>query len=157
MGFIKTIGFDADDTLWHNERFFGEAQTALKGLLSEYADDETISKAILEMQRNNVETLGYGIKSFTIAMMQVALDLSKEELDTQSMRSIINIGKEMMTHPVDFIDGVVEVLDNLSESYELVLITKGDLMDQERKVSLSNIDKWIKNIEIVSEKGLRTK
>ena len=77
MGFIKTIGFDADDTLWHNERFFGEAQTALKGLLSEYADDETISKAILEMQRNNVETLGYGIKSFTIAMMQVALDLSK--------------------------------------------------------------------------------
>jgi len=156
MGFIKTIGFDADDTLWHNERFFGEAQIALKDLLSEYADDETISKAILEMQRQNVETLGYGIKSFTIAMMQVALDLSKEELDTQSMRSIINIGKEMMTHPVDFIDGVVEVLDNLSETYELVLITKGDLMDQERKVSLSNIDKWIKNIEIVSEKHSTT-
>ncbi|MDA9369181.1 haloacid dehalogenase, partial [bacterium] len=156
MGFIKTIGFDADDTLWHNERFFGEAQIALKDLLSEYADDETISKAILEMQRQNVETLGYGIKSFTIAMMQVALDLSKEELDTQSMRSIINIGKEMMTHPVDFIDGVVEVLDNLSESYELVLITKGDLMDQERKVSLSNIDKWIKNIEIVTEKHSTT-
>ena len=144
MGFIKTIGFDADDTLWHNERFFGEAQTALKDLLSEYADDETISKAILEMQRKNIETLGYGIKSFTIAMMQVALDLSKEKLDTQSMRSIITIGKEMMAHPVDFIDGVVEVLDNLSESYKLVLITKGDLMDQERKVSLSNIDKWIK-------------
>ena len=148
MGFIKTIGFDADDTLWHNERFFGEAQTALKDLLNEYADDKAISKAILEMQRQNVETLGYGIKSFTIAMMQVALDLSKEELDTQSMRSIINIGKEMMTHPVDFIDGAVEVLDNLSESYELVLITKGDLMDQERKVSLSNIDKWIKDIFI---------
>ena len=156
MGFIKTIGFDADDTLWHNERYFGEAQTALKVLLNEYADGETISKAILEMQRQNVETLGYGIKSFTIAMMQVALDLSNEELNTQSMRSIINIGKEMMTHPVDFIDGVVEVLDNLSESYELVLITKGDLMDQERKVSLSNIDKWIKNIEIVSEKHSTT-
>ena len=156
MGFIKTIGFDADDTLWHNERFFGEAQIALKDLLSEYADGETISKAILEMQRQNVETLGYGIKSFTIAMMQVALDLSNEELDTQSMRSIINIGKEMMAHPVDFIDGVVEVLDNLSETYELVLITKGDLMDQERKVSLSKIDKWIKNIEIVSEKHSTT-
>ena len=156
MGFIKTIGFDADDTLWHNERFFGEAQIALKDLLSEYADGETISKAILEMQRQNVETLGYGIKSFTIAMMQVALDLSNEELDTQSMRSIINIGKEMMAHPVDFIDGVVEVLDNLSETYELVLITKGDLMDQERKVSLSKINKWIKNIEIVSEKHSTT-
>ena len=156
MGFIKTIGFDADDTLWHNERFFGEAQIALKDLLSEYADGETISKAILEMQRQNVETLGYGIKSFTIAMMQVALDLSNEELDTQSMRSIINIGKEMMAHPVDFIDGVVEVLDNLSETYELVLITKGDLMDQERKISISKIDKWIKNIEIVSEKHSTT-
>jgi putative hydrolase of the HAD superfamily len=151
MGFIKTIGFDADDTLWHNERFFGEAQIALKDLLSEYADGETISKAILEMQRQNLETLGYGIKSFTIAMMQVALDLSNEELDTQSMRSIINIGKEMMAHPVDFIDGVVEVLDNLSETYELVLITKGDLMDQERKVSLSKINKWI-----VSEKHSTT-
>lgn len=152
MGIIKTIGFDADDTLWHNERFFGEAQTALKDLLRKYADSETVSKAVLEMQRQNVDSLGYGIKSFTIAMMQVALDLSKNNLDSQSMRAIVNIGKEMMTHPVDFIDGVVEVLDNLSETYKLVLITKGDLVDQERKVALSNVEKWFESIEIVSEK-----
>ena len=156
MSVIKTIGFDADDTLWHNERFFGEAQNKLTALLHEYADNETVSKAVLEMQRQNVNSLGYGIKSFTFAMMQVALDLSREKLDSKTMREVINIGREMMEHPVDFIDGVPNILESLSESYELVLITKGDLIDQERKVNLSNVGRWFKNIEIVSEKHSST-
>ena len=156
MSVIKTIGFDADDTLWHNERFFGEAQNKLTALLHEYADNETVSKAVLEMQRQNVNSLGYGIKSFTFAMMQVALDLSREKLDSKTMREVINIGREMMEHPVDFIDGVPNILESLSESYELVLITKGDLIDQERKVNLSNVGRWFKNIEIVSEKHSNT-
>ena len=156
MSVIKTIGFDADDTLWHNERFFGEAQNKLTALLHEYADNETVSKAVLEMQRQNVNSLGYGIKSFTFAMMQVALDLSREKLDSKTMREVINIGRDMMEHPVDFIDGVPNILESLSKSYELVLITKGDLIDQERKVNLSNVGRWFKNIEIVSEKHSST-
>ena len=146
MSYIKTIGFDADDTLWHNERFFGEAQDTLKDLLREYADKETVSKAVLEMQRQNVKSLGYGIKSFTIAMMQVALDLSDGKLSANAMREVIDIGKNMMSHPVDFIDGVTNILDDLSKSYELVLITKGDLIDQERKVAISDVRKWFKPV-----------
>ena len=149
---IKTIGFDADDTLWYNERFFGEAQTALKILLQKYADEKIVSDAVLEMQRENVVTMGYGIKSFTISMMEVALNLSNGKLDAKSMTEVISIGRNMMAHPVDFLPGVTDVLEELSSDYELVLITKGDLIDQERKVNMSDLGRWFKHIEIVSEK-----
>lgn len=152
MGKIKTVGFDADDTLWHNERIFGAAQLALAGELSQFVDGKTLAGVVLAMQQKNVPVMGYGIKSFTISMMDAALDVSNGDLDGATMAAVLDIGREMMAHPIDLLPGVEETLESMSRHYELVLITKGDLVDQERKVQVSDLSNWFRHIEIVSEK-----
>jgi putative hydrolase of the HAD superfamily len=152
MKTIKTIGLDADDTLWHNEPFFGEAQAALIEVMKDFVDGPDLARVLLEMQRRNVPTMGYGIKSFTFSMMDAALAVSGGHLDAAAMSEVMNIGRDMMAHPVKLLPAVAETLEEMACDYELVLITKGDLIDQERKVQLSEIGKWFSHIEIVSEK-----
>lgn len=156
MKSIKTIGFDADDTLWHNERFFGAAQVELARLLADYADQKTVADVLLNMQRRNVPVMGYGIKSFTLSMMDTALELGGGALDANSMAAVMDIGREMMAHPVELLPGVGNVIEELSRDYELVLITKGDLVDQERKLDISDLGNWFQHVEIVSEKRPQT-
>ena len=156
MSIIKTIGLDADDTLWHNEPFFGEAQAALIEVLKDYIDGPDLARVLLEMQRKNVPTMGYGIKSFTFSMMDVALAVSGGKLDAMAMADVMNIGRALMAHPVELLPGVGDTLEEMARNYELVLITKGDLVDQERKVLLSDIGNFFSHIEIVSEKHPQT-
>jgi putative hydrolase of the HAD superfamily len=156
MSKIKTIGLDADDTLWHNEPFFGDAQVALIEVLKDYVDGPDLARVLLEMQRKNVPTMGYGIKSFTFSMMDAALAVSGGQLNAVAMTDVMNIGREMMAHPVELLPAVADTLEEMSRNYELVLITKGDLVDQERKVQLSQIGDWFSHIEIVSEKHPQT-
>ena len=153
---IKTIGLDADDTLWHNEPFFGEAQTALIDVMKDFVDGPELARVLQEMQRKNVPTMGYGIKSFTFSMMDAALAVSGGKLNAKAMVDVMNIGREMMAHPVELLPAVAETLEEMARDYELVLITKGDLVDQERKVHLSEIGTWVNHIEIVSEKHPQT-
>ena len=153
---IKTIGLDADDTLWHNEPFFGEAQAALIDVLNDFVDGPDLARVLLEMQRKNVPTMGYGIKSFTFSMMDAALAVSGGKLTAVAMADVMNIGREMMAHPVELLPAVADTLEELARDYELVLITKGDLVDQERKVQMSEIGRWFRHIEIVSEKHSQT-
>jgi putative hydrolase of the HAD superfamily len=153
---IKTVGFDADDTLWHNEPFFGEAQVVLIEVLKDFANGTDVAGVLLEMQRRNVPTMGYGIKAFTFSMMDTALAVSGGHLDSGAMVDIMNIGRDMLAHPVDLLPGVADTLEDMARNYELVLITKGDLVDQERKVRLSEIGNWFSHIEIVSEKHPQT-
>ena len=153
---IKTIGLDADDTLWHNEPFFGEAQTALIDVMKDFVDGPELARVLQEMQRKNVPTMGYGIKSFTFSMMDAALAVSDGKLNAKAMVDVMNIGREMMAHPVELLPAVAETLEEMARDYELVLITKGDLVDQERTVHLSEIGTWVNHIEIVSEKHPQT-
>ena len=156
MSSIKTIGLDADDTLWHNERFFSEAQNMLADVLSEHITDSDLAAVLLEIQRENVPIMGYGIKSFTLSMMDTALAVSNGKLDAAAMVQILDIGREMMAHPVELLPAVADTLEKMSHNYELVLITKGDLVDQERKVHMSDLGNWFSHVEIVSEKHPQT-
>jgi putative hydrolase of the HAD superfamily len=153
---IKTIGFDADDTLWHNERIFRAAEAELSDTLIEYVSKDDLSNVLLAMQKKNVPVMGYGIKSFTLSMMDAALSVSGGKLDGAKMAEVMDIGREMMAHPVDLLPSVAETLEKLSQNHELILITKGDLVDQERKVQASDLGGWFRHIEIVSEKRPHT-
>lgn len=153
---IKTVGFDADDTLWHNERFFSTAQGELQDVLKEFCDPNDLARVLLEMQRQNVSIMGYGIKSFTLSMMDAALSVSDGKLDATHMRAIMSIGREMLAHPVDLLPAVANTLEHMSRDYELVLITKGDLVDQQRKLDISELGNWFSHVEIVSEKHPQT-
>ncbi|GLQ33809.1 haloacid dehalogenase [Amylibacter marinus] len=149
---IKAVGFDADDTLWHNEHHFAQAQARFAELMSDFIDAVALSEVLLEKERTNVGKLGYGIKSFTLSMMEAAIEASDHRLEARHMATIIDIGREMMDHPVELLDKVLSTLQTLAPSYELMLITKGDLVDQERKVLESGLAQYFQAIEIVSEK-----
>jgi len=153
---IKTVGFDADDTLWHNERFFSGAQVELQQVMRDFIGPDDLAAVLLKMQKKNVAVMGYGIKSFTLSMMDAALSVSDGKLGADQMRAILEIGREMMAHPVDLLPEVATTLEAMSFDYELVLITKGDLVDQQRKLDVSELGNWFSHVEIVSEKHPQT-
>ena len=149
---IKVIGFDADDTLWVNETYFREAEMEFGNLLSEY---ETLNKIDQELFRKEIDNLpmyGYGVKAFTLSMVESALEQSNYNISQKSIEAILNIGKNMLNKPVDLLDGVEEVLKNLSKKYRLILATKGDLLDQERKLEKSGLTEYFHHIEVLSDK-----
>jgi putative hydrolase of the HAD superfamily len=149
---IKVIGFDADDTLWVNETYFREAETEFGKLLSDY---ETLNKIDQELFKKEIENLpmyGYGVKAFTLSMVESALEQSNYNVSQKSIEAILNIGKTMLNKPVELLDGVEEVLKNLSKKYRLILATKGDLLDQERKLEKSGLTDYFHHIEVLSDK-----
>ena len=151
---IEVIGFDADDTLWKNEDLFFEAQNEIKDILKQNSNN--FDKELLKTEKSNLDFYGYGIKGFILSIIEASAKNSHEELKIESINQIIKLGKKMLNAPVDLIEDVEKVLSILSKKYKLILITKGDLLDQERKIKKSKLEKYFKHKKIVSEKNKHT-
>lgn len=153
---IKLIGFDADDTLWHNEPHYQDKERKFADLLVPYADKERVSMHLFEKEKKNIEFYGYGIKSFTLSMIETAIELSAGRITAEEILRIIGFAHEVLSAEVELLAFAEETVAQLSNSYDLVLITKGDLRDQERKLSHSGLKSCFRYIEIVSEKDVDT-
>ena len=153
---ITTVGLDADDTLWHNETIFRLTHDRFVSLLADHADRTTLESRLAETEKRNLRLYGYGVKGFTLSMIETAMELTGGEAPASVVREILAAGREMLAHPVETLPGVDEALAALSERYRLVLITKGDLLDQERKLAASGLGDLFVAIEIVSEKDRTT-
>jgi putative hydrolase of the HAD superfamily len=151
-----TIGFDADDTLWHNERFFQVSQDHLVSLLSEYAEPADLKARLVAAERRNLGHYGFGIKGFTLSMIETAIEVSEGRVPATVIAALLNSGREMLRHPVELLPHVRETLTVLAPLAELVLITKGDLLDQERKLAQSGLGDHFDAVEIVSHKTADT-
>ncbi len=149
---IKVIGFDADDTLWVNETYFREAEEQFTGLLEGYETKNKIDQELFKTEMANLELYGYGIKGFMLSMVESALELSNNEVSQATLSEILNLGKKMISHPVELLDGVEEVLEVLSKKYRLIVLTKGDLLDQERKLNRSGLSRYFHHVEVLSDK-----
>ncbi|MBP8062498.1 MAG: HAD hydrolase-like protein [Brevundimonas sp.] len=153
---ITTVGLDADDTLWHNETIFRLTHDRFVSLLADHADRDTLEARLAETEKRNLRLYGYGVKGFTLSMIETAMELTGGEAPASVVREILAAGREMLAHPVETLPGVDEALGALSERYRLVLITKGDLLDQERKLAASGLGDLFAAVEIVSEKDRGT-
>ena len=155
-GSISTIGFDADDTLWQNEQFFKLTEARFAELLADYAPAEDLASRLLAFEKRNLQAYGYGIKGFTLSMIETAIEITGGRVPAPVIGAILAAGREMLSHPVETLPHVRETLTALAGSYRLVLITKGDLFDQERKLAQSGLGDLFDAVEIVSEKDART-
>ena len=152
-----TVAFDADDTLWHSESVFEETHARLVALLSPWVDAGTLERTLLDTEARNLKTFGYGVKGFTLSMIETAIEITGGRVGAADIRTILDLGKAMMDHPVELIDGVVETLDALEPGAKagrlrLIVITKGDLFHQESKVARSGLAERFESVEIVAEK-----
>ncbi len=150
---LSTICFDADDTLWHNERFYRLTEARFAELLADHAEADHLSERLLDAERRNIERYGYGIKGFTLSMIETALQVTENRVPGEAIAELISAGKEMLRHPIELLPGVAETVAALSASHRLLLITKGDLIDQERKLAQSGLGDFFDGVEIVSEKS----
>ena len=153
---ITTVGLDADDTLWHNETLFRLTQARFFDLLSDVADQATLETKLAETEKRNLRLYGYGVKGFTLSMIETAMDLTGGEAPPRVIREILAAGRSMLTEPVQPLPGVEDALAALSERYRLILITKGDLLHQEQKLAASGLGDLFVAVEIVSEKDAST-
>lgn len=153
---IQTIAFDADDTLWHNENIFEDHHRKYCQLLAQFHDSETVEKTLFRTEMRNLELYGYGVKSFTLSSIETAIELTEGAIDTREIRRIIEFGKGMLNHPVELLPHVKEVVESLASGYRLLVITKGDLRDQERKIARSGLAHCFDHTEIVSDKNVET-
>lgn len=149
---IKVIGFDADDTLWINENFFREAEHKFAKMFSQYETENKLIQEIMKTEINNLPIYGYGIKGFVLSMLECANEITCNSLNAEQVNTILDIGKDMLNKPVELLPGVEEVLQKLNLNYRILLITKGDLLDQERKLEKSGLVKYFHHVEVVSEK-----
>ncbi|HEU5290452.1 MAG TPA: HAD family hydrolase [Cyclobacteriaceae bacterium] len=149
---IKIIAFDADDTLWHNEHYFQQSEQKFCELLEDYLPQHTVQRELLKTEIENISLYGYGIKAFMLSMIETAIRISDGTVKMGRIEKMIAIGKELLDKPVELMDGVEDVLKTLIPKYKLVLATKGDLLDQERKLKKSGLINYFHHIEIMSEK-----
>src|SRR5215467_6774277 len=136
---IDLIAFDADDTLWHNETIFVTAQEKFKQLLAKYHSEDWIDRKLYETEGRNLQHFGYGVKGFTLSMIETAIELSEGRITGTEIQTVIQLGKEMLRAPVELLEGVEDCIDELLKSYRLMVITKGDLFDQETKLARSGL------------------
>ena len=148
----KIIAFDADDTLWHNEPYFDEAQARFCALFQDFASSQEILGLILNHQVKNLPLYGFGIKAFTLSMIETALKITQNNITGTGIEKIITIGKDLLEKPVELLPNVEEVLQELQGKYKLVVATKGDLKDQHRKLHDSNLGTYFHHIEVLSDK-----
>lgn len=146
------IAFDADDTLWHNEPYFDEAQERFFELFQDFASKQEILGLILNHQVKNLPLYGFGIKAFTLSMIESALELTNRSISGQNIEKVIHIGKELLQKPVELLPEVEPVLQQLHGKYKLIVATKGDLKDQHRKLHDSGIGHYFHHIEVMSDK-----
>lgn len=152
---IQAIAFDADDTLWENETLFRETEQRFCVLLKDYIGEEECNKLLFAIEMKNLPLYGYGIKPFTLSLIEAAIEFSDRKLPIAVVEELIQIGKEMLHAPVVLLEGIEETLNYLSSKYKLVMATKGDLLDQERKLVKSGLEPYFHHIEIVSDKTPR--
>ena len=152
----RVIGFDADDTLWHNEVIFERVHERYRELLARYHDAGTVDRTLFATEMRNLELYGYGVKGFTLSAIETAIELTNGKIGADEIRTLLGLGREMLQHPVDLLEGVAEVLQHVAAGRRLYLITKGDLRDQERKLAKSGLAAHFAGVEIVSEKNEAT-
>ena len=153
---ITTVGLDADDTLWHNETIFRLTQDRLREMLADFASHEATNAKLAEVERRNLQLYGYGVKGFTLSMIETAMELTANNPPGRLIADILAAGREMLQEPVEPLPGVDLALAELAEHYRLVLITKGDLLHQEQKLAASGLGDLFAAVEIVSEKDAST-
>lgn len=154
---IDVVGVDADDTLWHNETYFADAQATFVQILAPWTPEGEDVLALHDAtERANLELFGYGIKGFTLSMVETAIEVSRGEVSTSAIAELIRLGKQMLAHPVELLDGVADAIEALGERHRLVLVTKGDLIHQEQKIARSGLADRFERVEIVSEKDPAT-
>lgn len=153
MASRRSIGFDADDTLWHNENIFEEVHERYCGLLARYHDAGAVRRALHRTEMRNLELYGYGIKGYMLSSIETAIELTKGALSGEEVKEILSLGRGMLEHPVDLLEGAVASIEALAPAHRLLLITKGDLRDQERKLAKSGLADRFESIDIVSEKN----
>jgi len=153
---LTTIGFDADDTLWQNEQFFRLTERRFAELLADYAAHDHLTERLLAAERKNLAAYGFGIKGFTLSMIETAIEVTEGRAPAQVISAILEAGREMLSHPVETLPYVRETLAALAGDYRLVMITKGDLFDQERKLAASGLGDLFDAVEIVSDKKPET-
>jgi putative hydrolase of the HAD superfamily len=149
---LKVIAFDADDTLWANEPFFRETEQKFFEMFQDYLPQHTVARELLKTEIDNLPLYGYGIKGFILSMIETAMRISDKTIPIDVIEKIINEGKELLIKPVELIEGVEEVLTALKGRYRLVMATKGDLLDQHRKLHKSGLGHYFHHIEIMSDK-----
>lgn len=149
---LKIIAFDADDTLWDNELFFRETENRFCALFEDYLPQHSVERELLQVELKNISLYGYGIKAFMLSMIETAIGITDKKVKAEVIEKIIGFGQELLNKPVTLIDGVEEVLKALKPKYRLVLATKGDLLDQERKLKKSGLIDYFHHTEIMSEK-----
>lgn len=153
---ITAIGFDADDTLWQNEHFYRLTEGQFTALLENYADGDKVAERLLEAEKRNLQHYGFGIKGFTLSMIETAIEITDGKIPVKTISDILDIGRQLLRHPVETLPHVEETLRALNGEYLLVLITKGDLFDQERKLAQSGLGDLFDAVEIVSDKTATT-
>ena len=153
---LTTIGFDADDTLWQNEQFFRMTEKRFAELLGEHAQADHLEARLLEAEKRNLAHYGFGIKGFTLSMVETAIEVTEGRVPSSVIGEILEIGREMLSHPVETLPGARETLEALADTHRLVLVTKGDLFDQERKLAASGLGDLFEAVEIVSDKKAET-
>ncbi|PTL79700.1 HAD family hydrolase [Vitiosangium sp. GDMCC 1.1324] len=153
---LTAIGFDADDTLWQNEHFYRLTEERFAALLSEHAEASHVSARLLEAEKRNLQHYGFGIKGFTLSMIETAIEITEGRVPASVIQQILDAGREMLSHPVETLPHVRETIQQLRGSYRLILITKGDLFDQERKLAQSGLGELFDAVEIVSDKTVTT-
>jgi putative hydrolase of the HAD superfamily len=146
------LAFDGDDTLWHNESRFHLTQTALRDLVRSHVPDADVDNHLFEVEMRNLSLYGYGVKAFTLSMLETAIQLTDGRIPATDLQVILGWGKRMLTEPTELLDGVKEMLLDLSSRYSLLLITKGDLFDQESKLARSGLAELFAGVEILSDK-----
>jgi putative hydrolase of the HAD superfamily len=154
---ISLIGLDADDTLWHSEDGFHTVTGRFCELLQPYAQDPSNLATTLDMvERRNMALFGYGVKSFTLSMVEAAIEVSGGAVPAETIQQLVDEGRTLLARPVDLLEGVEEALAAIATRYRLVVITKGDLLHQEQKFHASGLDRHVEEIAVVSEKDVRT-
>ena len=156
MGELTTIGFDADDTLWHSERVYRLTEGRFAELLAGYADSRNLAERLLETQKRNLQLYGFGWKGFVLSMIETAIEVTDGRVPTPVLRDLLQIGREMTSHPIEILPGVRETLTQLAPRYRVVLITKGDLLDQEQKLVRSGLGDLFQAVEIIGDKSAAT-
>jgi len=150
---VRVIGFDGDDTLWHSEDAFARAQERLVDLLVSHGSGADVLARLKEVESRNRELFGYGVKAFTLSMIETAIEVSKGQVPVSDIERLLETGREMLARPVDLVSGVDETLPRLAaDGYRLALITKGDLLNQESKIARSGLADMFETIDILSEK-----
>jgi putative hydrolase of the HAD superfamily len=153
---VRVVGFDGDDTLWHSETRFHVTQGQFRDLLRQHVTDADIDARLAATEMKNLSIYGYGVKSFTLSMLETAIELTERRISTEDLSVILGWGKGMLMEPTELLRGVEETLRTLSDDHDLLLITKGDLFDQESKLARSGLGELFLGVEILSEKNVDT-